>query len=203
MLQWVWSLGGQAFGQQWIPQATKQKRSAAMDPWNKSGWSGKHTHNLLEALEHHCCCRQGNRFSFCLVKLFRAHLLTLKALTIPLSIFNWMQCLNIFEQTSTYHQALPYILTQDAAAVYLLMRAETPQTVESAGSTKVEHISHTEWSILIFLITIFLKMRSDLETHNTLTHICRWWLAPNFKEPQLPLLYQVQHNILSPRLECN
>lgn len=73
-------------------------------------------------------------------------------------------------QTSTCHQALSHT---DAAVVYLLMRAETLQTFESAGSTKVEHISNTERWIHIFLVTIFLKMRSDLETNNIVARICR------------------------------
>ena len=53
------------------------------------------------------------------------------------------------------------------------MKAEILQTFESAGSTKVEHISNTERWIHIFHVTIVLKMRSDLETNNIVARICR------------------------------
>ena len=73
-------------------------------------------------------------------------------------------------QISTCHQVLPHT---DAAMVYLVMKAEILQTFESAGSTKVEHISNTERWIHIFHVTIVLKMRSDLETNNIVARICR------------------------------
>lgn len=44
-------------------------------------------------------------------------------------------------------------------------------------------------------------MQSVLETRHILTRICRRCLAPNFKESQLPLLYCVQRNTLSPKVE--
>lgn len=87
-------------------------------------------------------------------------------------------------QTSTYHQASPRTLTR-------------PWSVfnESQISSNIE-----QWTC-IFLVIVFLKLRSVLETYHILARTCRRWLAPNFKKSQLLLLYQVQHNTLFPRLE--